>query len=80
MSFFEILRKYSTFQWNVDYVSDDEFKIISSSASRAKRFILDLIYVFVHRWNILYFIWKFEKISFLLSTKFIEKWSQNDFY
>ena len=40
---------------------DDELKIsflISSSDARSKTFILDLISVFLHLWNILWFIWK----------------------
>ena len=46
---------------------DDELKIsflISSSGARSKTFILNLISVFLHLWNILYFIWKFGTDSF----------------
>ena len=42
---------------------DDELKI-SFLISSSKTFILDLISVFVHLWNILYFIWKFGTVSF----------------
>ena len=54
---------------------DDELKIrflISSSDARSKTFIYDLISVFLHLWNILYFIWKFGTDSLNLSTKYLE--------
>ena len=45
---------------------DHELKISFSisSCARSKMFILDLISVFLHLWNILYFIWKFGTDSF----------------
>ena len=61
---------------------DDELKIsflISFSVARSKTFILDLISVFLHRWNTVYFIRKFGRAVSILSTKYLDKWSQSDF-
>ena len=45
-------------------------------------FILHLISVFLHWWNILYFYFlsgNLKRIVSILSIKYLDKWSQSDF-
>ena len=61
---------------------DDEFKIsflISSSDARSKTFILDLISVFCTCGIFCTLSGNLERVVSILSTKYLEKWSQNDF-
>ena len=61
---------------------EDELKIsilISSSDARSKTFILDLIYVFCTCGIFCTLSGNLERIFSILSTKYLEKWSQSDF-
>ena len=61
---------------------DDELKIsflISSSVARSKMFILDIISVCCTDGILCTLSGNLERIVFILSTKYLEKWSQSDF-
>ena len=61
---------------------EDELKIsflISSSGARSQTFILDLISVFCTDGILCTLSGNLERIVSILSTKYLEKWSQSDF-
>ena len=58
---------------------DDELMLISSSDARSKTFILDLIPVFCTCGIFCALSRNMERIVSILSTKYLEKWSQSDF-
>ena len=55
------------------------FLILSSSVARSKTFILDLIHVFCTDGILCTFSGNLERIVLILSTKYVDKWSQSDF-